>query len=77
MPLSRAARLASRDALTRLELTGSPEKELAYYRDAREFLAQPDHSWAQYTVDCHGRTPDDIVEGILAQLAADPVPEFL
>lgn len=71
------ARLAARESLSRLEMTGTPDKELAYYRDARAFLAGPDHSWVQYTVDCHGRTPDDIVEGILAQLTAELLPERL
>ncbi|MEU8007217.1 dTMP kinase [Catellatospora sp. NPDC049111] len=70
-----AARLAARSSLTRLELTGSPERELEYYRDAAAFLAQPDHSWTQHTVDCHGRRPHDIVDEIFLLLSQERTPE--
>ncbi|MBB5866710.1 dTMP kinase [Allocatelliglobosispora scoriae] len=66
-----AGRLAGRRALTRLELAGNPQIELDYYRDARAFLAQPDHSWVQYSIDCSDRTPDDIASEILSLLAAN------
>jgi dTMP kinase len=70
-----AARLRDRNSLTRLELTGSPERELEYYREAAVFLAHPDHSWTQYPVDCHGRSPDDIVDEILKLLSQERTPE--
>lgn len=69
-----AARLRERKSLTRLELTGSPERELEYYRDAAAFLAHPDHSWIQHTVDCHNHTPADIVDEILKLLGAQRTP---
>ncbi len=60
-----AGRLRDRATLTRLEITGSPDKELEFYRDARMFLAQPDHNWSQHTINCRGRSPDHIVDEIL------------
>ncbi|MEV0453659.1 dTMP kinase [Catellatospora methionotrophica] len=69
-----AARLAARSRLTRLELTGTPERELEYYRDAAAFLAHPDHSWVQHTIDCHGRRPQDIVDEIMRLLNIERTP---
>lgn len=69
-----AARLAARDSLSRLEVTGSPQIELDYYRDAKALLGR--HNWTQHTINCHGRTPTDIVGDILALLAARPVQEL-
>jgi len=59
-------RLASRTRLSRLELTGSPERELALYEQAFTFLAK--HDWRQTTVDCRGRMPEAIVAAILNAL---------
>ncbi len=56
-------RLASRAGLSRLELTGSPERELDLYTQAFGFLAK--HDWRQVKVDCRGRTPGAMVGTIL------------
>jgi dTMP kinase len=56
-------RLASRTSLSRLELTGSPDRELDLYRQTFTFLAK--HDWHQATVDCQHRTPEMIVATIL------------
>lgn len=59
------ARLGERSRLTRLEITGTPERELELYREAAAFLGQPDHNWPQHTIDCRGRSPEQIVADIL------------
>jgi dTMP kinase len=59
-------RLTQGPALSRLAATGSPEKELKLYREAATYLRR--HDWQQYTVDCHGREPDEVVSVILRQL---------
>lgn len=59
-------RLASRAGLSRLELTGSPERELELYDEAFTFLGR--HDWRQTKVDCHGRPPHEIVASILRHL---------
>lgn len=59
-------RLTGRSALTRLEVTGTPKRELAFYRDAERFLRR--HDWQQHTVDCHSLTPDEVVTAILGLL---------
>lgn len=59
-------RLATRGALSRLEATGSPGKELSLYREAREFLRR--HEWDQVTIACHGKDPEHVVATILKQL---------
>jgi dTMP kinase len=59
-------RLASRGALSRLEVTGSPGKELQLYQEAKEFLRR--HEWDQITIACHGKSPERIVAAILRQL---------
>lgn len=61
------ARLTDRPALSRLEATGSPERELALYRDAAKYLHR--HEWLQHTVDCHDRSPEQVVADILGLLA--------
>ena len=66
-----AARLRLRHGLTRLELTGTPEQELAYYREAAAFLAHPDHNWTQHMINCHRRDPGAIVDEILGLLNRD------
>jgi dTMP kinase len=59
-------RLAARGELSRLELTGSPGRELLLYDEAYKFLRRQD--WEQAKVDCRGRTPEQIVASILKQL---------
>ncbi|WP_158566452.1 dTMP kinase [Micromonospora craterilacus] len=63
------ARLAARRSLTRLEATGTPERELQLYDQAFEFLGR--QSWHQAKVDCRGRDPDQVVSAILDTL--DPL----
>jgi dTMP kinase len=62
------ARLLLRPTLSRLEATGSPERELEFYREASEYLALPDHRWTQHTIDCRGRSPEQVVADILDAL---------
>jgi dTMP kinase len=62
-------RLSSRAGLSRLELTGSPERELALYQQAHAFLAK--HDWWQTTVDCQARAPQTIVTAILETLTTE------
>jgi len=64
-------RLTNRNGLSRLELTGTPERELDLYAQAYTFLAK--HDWPQTIVDCQGRTPDTITKTILDLL--DPLTE--
>jgi dTMP kinase len=59
-------RLASRGQLSRLELTGSPIRELSLYGEARTYLRR--HDWEQVTVDCRGQVPEQIVARILKDL---------
>jgi len=59
-------RLAGRDELSRLELTGSPGRELMLYNEAYQFLHR--HDWSQEKVDCRGKTPERVVATILKQL---------
>ena len=59
-------RLGSRSELSRLEMTGSPGRELMLYNEAYTFLHK--HDWKQAKVDCHGQTPEQIVARILKQL---------
>ncbi len=61
-----AGRLARRPALTRLELTGTPTKELELYRKAFAFLRRQD--WQQHAIDCRGKDPDHVVADILDRL---------
>jgi len=62
-------RLGARVGLSRLELTGSPERELDLYQQAFAFLAK--HDWRQVTVDCRGQPPEAIVATILDVLTAE------
>jgi dTMP kinase len=59
-------RLAERGELSRLEMTGSPGRELQLYNEAKDFLRR--HDWDQVTIDCHGKTPEQIVAAILKRL---------
>jgi dTMP kinase len=70
-------RLLARERLTRLEETGSPEQETALYARARRFLDRPYHQWRQRVVDCRGRSPDDVVDEVLAHIREVPdlIPE--
>lgn len=60
-------RLKSRDELSRLELTGSPGRELMLYNEAGTFLHR--HDWNQVEIDCRGMTPECVVATILKHLA--------
>lgn len=64
-------RLEARATLSRLERSGSPERELALYREARDFLA--DQDWVQHSIDCAAKSPHEVVHEILSALAA-PIP---
>jgi dTMP kinase len=59
-------RLEARPRRSRLELTGSPERELTLYREAQRFLRR--HDWYQVRVDCRHLNPDQVVTRILDQL---------
>jgi dTMP kinase len=61
-----AARLGQRPALSRLEAHGSPDRELALYRDAFQFLAR--RGWPQARIDCRGLDPDGVATTIMARL---------
>jgi dTMP kinase len=64
-----AARLAARPSLTRLESAATPVRELRLYRQAYTFLGKRD--WNQHLIDCHGLSPDEIVDQLLSKLPAD------
>lgn len=59
-------RLAQRPRLSRLEQTGGADRELALYDQARMLLGG--YGWRQFTVDCHDRSPDDIVNRIVTHI---------
>jgi dTMP kinase len=59
-------RLDQRARLSRLEATGSPERELALYRQAKSFL--DGQEWKQHIIDCAGRIPEQVVSDILGAL---------
>jgi dTMP kinase len=63
-------RLATRGELSRLELTGSPGRELTLYDEAYKFLRR--HDWEQAKIDCHGKAPEQVVAAILQQLHTHP-----
>jgi dTMP kinase len=65
-----AARLSARPELSRLELQGSPARELALYEDAFRFLAR--RGWPQVKINCHELAPDDIAAKILGLLEELP-----
>lgn len=58
-----ASRLSARRRLTRLEATGTPERELQLYDQAFDFLGR--QSWHQAKIDCRERDPDQVVSAIL------------
>jgi dTMP kinase len=62
-----AARLRERAALSRLEMEGSPARELALYQDAYRFLER--QGWPQITIDCHGVDPAGVSDKITDHLA--------
>jgi dTMP kinase len=62
-----AARLATRRRLSRLEATGSPQRQLQLYEKAFEFLRRK--SWHQAKVNCRGLDPDQVVTAILDMMA--------
>ena len=59
-------RLSTRRELSRLELTGSPSRELELYGKAYSFLRR--HDWEQEKIDCRGQTPEQVVAAILKRL---------
>ena len=61
-----AARLGRRPALSRLEARGSPDRELALYRDAFRFLTR--RGWPQARIDCRGLDPEGVAAAIMARL---------
>ncbi|MEQ4306210.1 dTMP kinase [Plantactinospora sp. B6F1] len=61
-----ATRLAARRRLSRLETTGTPERELRLYDQAFDFLGR--QSWHQAKIDCRERDPDQVVSAILDTL---------
>ncbi len=65
-----ASRLRERPALSRLELEGSPARELALYQDAYRFLEQ--QGWPQVTIGCHGLDPAGVSGKIAGHLAHLP-----
>lgn len=62
-----ATRLAARRRLTRLEATGTPERELQLYDQAYDFLRRK--SWHQARINCRDQNPDQVVSAILDTLA--------
>ena len=60
------ARLASRSKLSRLELIGSPGRELALYDEAYAYLHR--RGWEQVKIACDGKTPERIISVILKRL---------
>jgi dTMP kinase len=61
-----AARLAQRGVQSRLELVGSPGRELQLYDEAFEWLAGK--GWPQHKVDCRNRSPAQVARCILDYL---------
>lgn len=65
-----ASRLAKRSALSRLELEGSPARELALYEDAYGFLEH--QGWHQAVIDCHSLNPAEVAGVIANYLRSRP-----
>lgn len=65
-----ASRLGARSVLSRLEIEGSPARELSLYQDAYRFLAQ--RGWSQQRLDCRGLEPEGVVARITALLDGVP-----
>lgn len=61
-----ASRLREQQALSRLELQGSPVRELALYEDAFRFLAR--RGWPQAKINCHELDPGQVAARILRLL---------
>jgi dTMP kinase len=62
-----AARLRERRVLSRLELEGSPARELALYQDAYRLLEK--QGWPQALINCRGADPAGVVGKIAEHLA--------
>jgi len=62
-PRTISKRLDARGRRIRFEARWSSEAELAFYREAWDFLAA--RSWRQLQVDCRGQTPADIARRIV------------
>lgn len=65
-PATIRGRRSQRATLSRLEASGSPERELALYREAKAFLDEQE--WKQHVIDCAGRTEEQVVGDILGAL---------
>ncbi|BCY11068.1 dTMP kinase [Actinoplanes sp. L3-i22] len=65
-PATIRARLCQRATLSRLEASGSPERELVLYREAKAFLDEQE--WKQHVISCAGRTEEQVVGDILGAL---------
>lgn len=65
-PATIQARLNERRRLSRLERTGSPERELALYDDVFQFLAR--RGWHQAQLNCRGLTPGEVADMMLDRL---------
>ena len=66
-PAALRGRLSQRPFLSRFQHSGSPERELALFRETRGFLAS--HEWTQHSVTCAGRSLDQVVQDILTVLS--------
>jgi dTMP kinase len=62
-----AERLRERPVLSRLEIEGSPTRELALYQDAYRFLER--QGWPQVFIDCHGLDAAGVAGEIADHLA--------
>jgi dTMP kinase len=62
-PQTLRRRLGERPRLSRLERDGSPERELALYEEAFDFLRR--RGWRQERIDCRGLDPDGVVAMLL------------
>ncbi|WP_158088872.1 dTMP kinase [Thermoactinospora rubra] len=65
-PAAIRCRLNERRHHSRLERLGSPERELALYAEAYDFLTG--YGWRQIRVDCRGLTPADVAAVMLDHL---------
>jgi len=57
-------RLQGRNRQTRIQTLGTPDRELQFYEDARNFLE--DRDWLQYGLHGDGKTPEQLARHIIA-----------
>lgn len=65
-PATLRNRLAARDQLSRLEKSGSPQRELELYDDARRYLDA--RGWRSAVIRCEGHSPAQVAGEILRYL---------